>query len=82
MKSEKLSVKTKWLYGAGDFGFSLTDTTIGILYAIFLTDVVGLMPKQAALAVFLGKSWDYINDPLIGYISDRTRSRFGRPARC
>jgi GPH family glycoside/pentoside/hexuronide:cation symporter len=78
MKSEKLSVKTKWLYGAGDFGFSLTDTTIGILYAIFLTDVVGLMPKQAALAVFLGKSWDYINDPLIGYISDRTRSRWGR----
>lgn len=78
MGSEKLSVKTKLLYGAGDFGFSLTDTTIGVLYAIFLTDVVGLAPKLAAMAVFLGKSWDYVNDPLIGYISDRTRSRWGR----
>jgi len=39
---EKLPTKTKILYGAGDFGFSLTDTTIGVLYAIFLTDVSSL----------------------------------------
>jgi GPH family glycoside/pentoside/hexuronide:cation symporter len=69
---------TKFLYGAGDLGFSLTDTTIGVLFAIFLTDVVGLSPKLAAVAVFLGRSWDYINDPLIGYLSDRTRTRWGR----
>jgi GPH family glycoside/pentoside/hexuronide:cation symporter len=28
--------------------------------------------------VFIGKSWDYINDPIIGYIADRTRTRWGR----
>jgi GPH family glycoside/pentoside/hexuronide:cation symporter len=66
------------LYGAGDIGFSLTDTTIGVLFAIFVTDVVGLDPALAAAAVFIGKSWDYINDPLIGYLSDRTRTRWGR----
>lgn len=69
---------TKILYGAGDFGFSLTDTIIGVLYGIFLTDVVGLPPGYAAAAVFIGRSSDYINDPLIGYLSDRTRSRWGR----
>ncbi len=74
----KLSRTTKLAYGAGDFGFALTDTTIGVLFAIFLTDVVGLTPGQAAIAIFLGRSWDYINDPLFGYLTDRTRSRWGR----
>jgi GPH family glycoside/pentoside/hexuronide:cation symporter len=33
---------------------------------------------MAGVAIFLGKTWDYINDPIIGYISDRTRTRWGR----
>jgi GPH family glycoside/pentoside/hexuronide:cation symporter len=73
-----LSRLTKILYGAGDLGFSLTDTIIGVLYGIFLTDVVGLRAGQAAAAVLIGRSWDWINDPLIGFLSDRTRSRWGR----
>jgi GPH family glycoside/pentoside/hexuronide:cation symporter len=68
----------KILYGAGDTGFSLTSTIIGAYFLIFLTDVVGIPAGVAGLAIFVGKSWDYINDPLVGYISDRTRSRWGR----
>lgn len=75
---KKLSRKTKLLYGAGDTGFSLTSTILGAYFAIFLTDVVGLSPGIAAAAIFAGRSWDYINDPLIGHISDRTRTRWGR----
>ena len=66
------------MYGVADLGFALADTTIAILYAIFLTDVVGLPPGIAAIAIFIGRSWDYINDPIIGYLSDRTRTRWGR----
>ncbi len=74
----KLSPINKILYGSGDTGFSLTTTIIGAYFAIFLTDVVGLDPALAALAVFIGRSWDYVNDPIIGHISDRTRTRWGR----
>lgn len=76
--SERVPRRTKILYGVGDLGFALADTTIGILYAIFLIDVVGLSPGLAAIAIFIGRSWDYINDPIIGYITDRTRTRWGR----
>ncbi len=74
----KLTRREKWLYGAGDIGFSLTSTIIGAYFAIFLTDVVGVTPAIAAAAIFIGRTWDYINDPLIGHISDRTRTRWGR----
>jgi GPH family glycoside/pentoside/hexuronide:cation symporter len=76
--NDRLSPLTKLVYGMGDFGFSLTDTTLGVLFLIFLLDVVGLEPAKAALAIFIGKSWDYINDPIVGYIADRTRTRWGR----
>lgn len=75
---DRLSPLTKLAYGIGDIGFSLTDTTLGVLFLIFLLDVVGLEPAKAALAIFIGKSWDYVNDPIVGYIADRTRTRWGR----
>jgi GPH family glycoside/pentoside/hexuronide:cation symporter len=78
MMSNQLSRRTKFLYGFGDTGFSLTSTILGAYLAIFLTDVVGIAPRIAAAAIFVGRSWDYINDPLIGHISDRTRTRWGR----
>ncbi|MHB0856352.1 MAG: MFS transporter [Anaerolineae bacterium] len=75
---ERLARRTKLLYGLGDTGFSLTSTLIGVYYLLFLTDVVGLRPALAGLAIMLAKQWDWINDPIIGHLSDRTRSRFGR----
>jgi len=66
------------MYGSGDLGFSLTSTIIAAYFAIFLTDVVGVSARVAAVAIFIGRTWDYINDPLFGYISDRTRTRWGR----
>ncbi len=76
--SEKLSTKTKILYGAGDFGFSLTDTVISAFFYPFLTDVIGITIGAAAWIRLIGGIWDPINDPLMGFISDRTRSRWGR----
>lgn len=75
---DHLPRSTKFLYGISDFGFASTDTIMQVLFAIFMTDVVGVKPAYAALAIFIGRTWDYINDPLIGFFSDRVRSRWGR----
>ena len=74
----KLSTITKLIYGSGDFGYSLNNSIIAALFPIFMMDVVGVSPALAAAALFIGRSWDYINDPLVGYLSDRTRTRWGR----
>ena len=73
-----LSRRSKWIYGSGDIAFSLTNTILSVYFAIFLTDVVGLSARLAAAAIFIGRSWDYLHDPLIGDLSDRTRSCWGR----
>lgn len=73
-----LTWKNKLAYGAGDMSISLVVTIVGAYFAIFLTDIVGIPAGKAAVALFIGRTWDYVNDPLIGYLSDRTRSRWGR----
>ncbi len=60
------------LYGGGSF------IIISLLFLFFLTDVVGLAPSLAGLIVLIGKFWDAVTDPLMGFISDNMRSRFGK----
>jgi GPH family glycoside/pentoside/hexuronide:cation symporter len=74
----KLTTKIKLSYGVGDLGLALTSAMLGLLFAKFLTDTVGLPPSLAAVAIFIGRTWDWINDPIQGYITDHTRTRWGR----
>lgn len=74
----RLSLWTKLVYGTGDWGIASFGTIRQVFYAIFLTDVVGLEPRLASLAVLVGVIWDAINDPLIGTLSDNIRTRWGR----
>jgi len=76
--TEKLTQAKKIMYGAGDIGFSLTSTILGVYFLFFMIEVVGLRPAVAAIPIGVGKVWDFINDPIFGYISDRTRTRWGR----
>jgi GPH family glycoside/pentoside/hexuronide:cation symporter len=73
-----LPVWKKLIYGSGDFGISSIGLIRAVFYAIFLTDVVGLDPRIASFGALAGIIWDAINDPLVGILSDRSRSRFGR----
>ena len=45
---------------------------------IFYTDGALIAPALASSALLVGKIWDAINDPLFGWLSDRTTSRFGK----
>lgn len=77
-KAGRLSFWTKLAYGTGDWGTAGYGTLRQIFYAIFLTDVVGLEPRLASVAALVGIVWDAINDPLVGMLSDRVRTRWGR----
>ncbi|MFN2284269.1 MAG: MFS transporter [Anaerolineae bacterium] len=74
----RLSSRTKWIFGSGDWSVSSFGTLRQVFYAIFLTDVVGLEPRLASVAALAGIIWDAINDPLVGILSDRVRTRWGR----
>ena len=73
-----LSFWRKLVFGAGESGFSIVMTAIDVYFLFFLLTVVKLPPAYAAGAIFLGKTWDWVNDPLVGLITDRTRSRWGK----
>ncbi|MFP4343249.1 MAG: MFS transporter [Anaerolineales bacterium] len=75
---ERVPLLTKVVYGTGDWGMASFNVLRQIFYAIFLTDVVGLEPRLASCAALLGVIWDAINDPLVGVLSDKVRTRWGR----
>lgn len=54
---------------------------ISMYFTIFLTDVVNLSLKQAGLVVMIATVWDAITDPVMGVITDRTRSKTGKHRR-
>jgi len=74
----KLSPVTKLIYGTGRGVETLTFEAISIFYLYFLTDIVHLSPVTAALVLLFPRLWEGICNPIMGAISDRTRSRFGR----
>jgi oligogalacturonide transporter len=78
VQNEKLSLKTKIGYGLGDLYGGGAFIILGTYYLHFLTDVVKIAPVLAGLIIMISKIWDAVTDPLMGMISDRTRTRFGR----
>ncbi|MBD5082566.1 MAG: MFS transporter, partial [Clostridiales bacterium] len=54
---------------------------IGMYFTIFLTDVVNISLQQAGIVVMIATIWDAVTDPVMGIITDRTRSKFGRHRR-
>ncbi len=54
---------------------------ISMYFTVFLTNVVGMDLQHATFIIMLATIWDGINDPLMGIITDRTRSKYGRHRR-
>lgn len=54
---------------------------ISMYFTVFLTDVVNLSLNQAGIVVMLATIWDAITDPMMGIITDRTRSKTGKHRR-
>lgn len=74
----KLPTKTKIFYGIGDLGNAVVNSAIQFFLMKFYTDGALVPPALAGNALLIGKIWDAVNDPLFGWITDRTKSRFGK----
>jgi GPH family glycoside/pentoside/hexuronide:cation symporter/probable glucitol transport protein GutA len=73
-----LSQLAKISYGLGGFGINLPWTFISIYLAIFLTEVSAISAVAVSVIFLVTKVLDVVNDPIIGVIEERTRSKFGR----
>ena len=76
-RRRKLSVKTKLLFASGSLQEAVV-TAGGIVTVLFYNQVLGVSPALAGTAFLIASIVDAISDPLIGAISDRFRSRWGR----
>jgi sugar (glycoside-pentoside-hexuronide) transporter len=65
-------------YSIGDLGINLNFQLIGFFLAYFYTDVFGISPAHVAGLFLAARIWDAVNDPIMGYLADHTRSRWGR----
>jgi len=66
-----------WSYGLGDAGTGMAASLIGFYLFVFYTSAAGLPPWMAGLVLMVGRLWDGINDPVVGWLSDKTNSRWG-----
>ncbi|WP_255005702.1 MFS transporter [Cyanobium sp. ATX 6F1] len=66
-----------WAYGLGDAGTGMAASLIGFYLFIFYTSAAGLPPWMAGLVLMIARLWDGLNDPIVGWLSDKTNSRSG-----
>jgi len=67
-----------WTYSSGEIANSLIANGIFGFAMLYYTDALGLSHKLAGWAMSSAILWDAISDPIMGHISDNTRSKYGR----
>ncbi len=65
-------------YGLGECAYSLVMNGLFGFAMLYYTEALGLKPALAGLAMSASVLWEMAADPLMGHLSDRTRSRWGR----
>lgn len=68
----------RWLYALGNLGCAIPYQTIGAVILFFYVDVQKLSPIWAATVMTGYAIYNAINNPIMGYLSDRTRTKWGR----
>ena len=74
----KLSAGRKLCFGVGALGKDLCYAMISTFLMIYLTDTVGLAPLFVGNLFLVARVWDAVNDPMMGFLVDNTRTRWGK----
>ena len=78
MITDKLKLKEKIGYGFGDMASSMFWKIFGMYLLFFYTDIFGLPAAAVGTMFLITRIWDTIFDPVVGVLSDRTRSKWGK----
>ncbi|MEI7675882.1 MAG: MFS transporter [Bacteroidales bacterium] len=76
--TQKLSIKEKIGYGLGDTASHFVWDMVGFWLLFFYTDVYGISAAAAGTIMLVARFWDMAIDPVIGVVSDRTNTRWGK----
>ncbi len=74
-KSKRLNFSTKLCYGIGNLGYGSLSQTVNNFIMFFGTSIMGISGSLVGFVIALASLWDGVSDPLVGYISDRTKSK-------
>ena len=78
MSTTKLSLKEKIGYSLGDTASHFVWDMVGFWILIFYTDTFGISAAAAGTIMLVARFWDMASDPIMGIISDRTQTRWGK----
>jgi len=78
MSMAKLKLRDLWGYASGEGASSITMNGFSNFGMLFYTQIMGMSPELAGIALSIATVWDAVTDPLMGTISDRTVTRYGR----
>lgn len=74
----KVPFISKIAYGFGDVGCNFSWMFVSNFLMIFYTDVFGISMAAVSALMLFSRFWDAINDPIVGELTDKTHSRWGR----
>ncbi len=74
----KVPLISKIAYGFGDVGCNFSWMFVSNFLMIFYTDVFGISMTAISALMLISRFWDAINDPVIGILADKTKTRWGR----
>uniref|UniRef100_A0A4W5PYX2 MFSD2 lysolipid transporter A, lysophospholipid a n=1 Tax=Hucho hucho TaxID=62062 RepID=A0A4W5PYX2_9TELE len=71
--SGRLSMCSKLCYAIGGAPYQITGSALGFFLQIYLLDVAQLDPFYASIILFVGRAWDAVTDPTVGFLVSRSR---------
>ena len=74
----RTSFLTRIAYGFGSVAYGVKDNGFGYFLLLFYGTVIGVDPGMVGLAIFIALMLDAVSDPVVGYVSDNWRSKWGR----
>ena len=74
----RIPLSTKIIWGLASLGLTMISGIYGSLLPIFYQDYLGLAARWIGITSIAYAVWNAVNDPLFGFLTDNTRSRWGR----